>query len=119
MLEELPDDVIANLKSARGQKRFARKRFRLHSSGNVFAIEALRSDTLIIKAEPGTQIRGNVDVYEAGRHILTCLIVASQFEEGRLHCSFKRATLVRDRAPEDFPRDQEALAGYLAHDHGV
>ena len=59
------------------------------------------------------RLRGLVDVYDGARHILQALIIATTEENGRLVCSFKRSNTVRDSAPLDYERDEDAPVGYL------
>jgi hypothetical protein len=45
--------------------------------------------------------------------VFQCLIITSTNENGELICDFKRSTPIRDRAPLDYWRDENAPAGYL------
>jgi hypothetical protein len=56
---------------------------------------------------------GLVDIYDGSRHVLQCLIVASEIDAGELVCSFKWATAVTGKAPLDYWRDENAPVGYL------
>ena len=58
-------------------------------------------------------LRGLVDLYEGGRHLCQCLIVASEAEDGEMRYEFKRNTSAEDKAPLDFYRDPEAPIALL------
>jgi hypothetical protein len=58
-------------------------------------------------------LRGLVDVYDGSRHVFQCLIMASSEENGQRVYEFKRSTAVRDTAPLDYWRDDDAPVGYL------
>jgi SUMO ligase MMS21 Smc5/6 complex component len=62
----------------------------------------------MLEADLTTHLHGLVNVYDGARHILECLIVASEVENGQLVCSFKRSTLVENKAPLDYfePRER-------------
>ena len=47
-------------------------------------------------------IRGLVDLYDGGKHLKQCLIVASKEENGIVHFDYKRGTATQTSAPKDF-----------------
>jgi hypothetical protein len=113
MLEFLPKEVRDGLDAAR-KRDFARKsRLRVQVGEAVFPITRFWHDGFALDADLAPQLRGLVDVYDGSRHIFQCLIVASALENGDLICEFKRSTMVSDRPPLDYWRDENAPVGYL------
>ena len=114
MLEFLPNYVREGLEAARQRDQKRRSRLRVQVGEAVFPVLRFWHDGFALDADlsPG-KLRGLVDVYDGSRHVLQCLIVASGIENGELVCDFKRATVVSDRAPLDFWRDENAPVGYL------
>jgi hypothetical protein len=114
MLEFLPKEVREGLEAARKRDQKKRSRLRVQVGEAVYPVLRFWHDGFALDAElsPG-KLRGLVDVYDGSRHVFQCLIVASGVENGELVCDFKRATAVRDTAPLDFWRDDNAPVGYL------
>ena len=79
----------------------------------VFPVLRLTENEILLEAGMAPRLRGLVDVYDGARHILQALIIATTEENGRLVCSFKRSNTVRDSAPLDYERDEDAPVGYL------
>lgn len=113
MLEFLPNDLREGLQAARLTKARRRSRLRLHVGQTEVPVLRLWDDGLAIEAGRADHLRGLVDVYDGSRHILECLIMATEVENGELICRFKRATTIRDRAALDYWRDENAPVGYL------
>lgn len=112
MLEFLPPELQDGLRHALTRKqRHSRLHVRLNDT--VFPILAMADGSIALDAEKTPRLRGNVDIYDGSRHIMQALIVASQIEDGRLICTFKRSTVVRDSQPLDYWREGPDLAGYL------
>jgi len=112
MLEHLPEDVQEGLKLALA-RRLRRSRLRVQIGEAVFPVIGLTDSTLTFDADRVPRLRGLVDVYDGARHILQALIVASESENGRMICHFKRSTLTSDHPPLDYARDPDAPAGLL------
>lgn len=74
----------------------------------------LWKDGFAVEEETAPVMRGLVDIYDGGRHVYQCLIVASEAEAGEMCYEFKRNTTALDQAPLDFYRDPQAPAGLLA-----
>lgn len=113
MLEFLPKDVRDGLEAARRKDQSRRSRLRLQVGEAVYPVVRLWDDGLALDARLAPHLRGLVDVYDGGRHIFQCLIVASTVENGELLVDFKRSTPVADRAALDFWKDENAPAGLL------
>ncbi len=113
MLEFLSKEVAEGL--ALAQKRAARRksRLRIHVGGEIYPVLRLWEDGLALDAGQIPALRGLIDLYDGGRHISQCLIIASEAENGELICDFKRSTAVADHAPRDYWLDENAPAAYL------
>lgn len=113
MLEYLPKDVQEGLAAAR--RGAARKRSRLRAQvGDEFhPILRFWDRGFALEADVAPAPRGLVDVYDGGRHLLQCLIVASEIEAGELICEYKWIRRVAEKPPSDFARDEQAPVGLL------
>ncbi|MFM2388842.1 MAG: hypothetical protein RLZZ437_397 [Pseudomonadota bacterium] len=113
MLEFLPKDVREGLDAARLRDQKKRSRLRVQVGGAVFPVLRFWDEGFALDASLAPNLRGLVDVYDGARHIFQCLIIASSQENGELVCDFKRSTMVADRAPLDFWRDENAPVALL------
>jgi hypothetical protein len=113
MLEFLPKEVRDGLEAARMRDRKRRSRLRVQVGAAVFPVLRFWDEGFALDASMTPHLRGLVDVYDGARHIFQCLIIASSVENGELVCDFKRSTMVSDRAPLDFWRDENAPVAYL------
>ncbi len=113
MLNFLSKEVRDGLEAARKLDRNRKSRLRVQVGEAVFPILRFWDEGMVLDARLTPQLRGLVDVYEGSRHIFQCLIVASVDEGDELVCDFKRSTMVSDRAPLDFVREENAPVGYL------
>lgn len=112
-MEILPKDVVAALRAAENKAARRRGRLQVVAGGQSYAVVRRWKGGFALDASEVAQLRGLVELHEGGRHMATCLIVASAVEAGELICTAKRETAVRDRAPLDFARDETAPVGYL------
>lgn len=113
MLEFLPKELTEGLHAAQIAKARKRSRLRVRVGAAEYPVLRLWVDGLALEAGAMAHPRGLVDIYDGSRHVLQCLVVASEIEGGELICSFKRATAVSDKAPLDYLRDESAPVGYL------
>jgi hypothetical protein len=113
MLEFLPKDVREGLDAARLRDQRKRSRLRVQVGEAVFPVLRFWDEGFALDASLTPNLRGLVDVYDGARHIFQCLIIASAQENGELVCDFKRSTMVADRAPLDFWRDENAPVALL------
>lgn len=113
MSEFLPKEVRAGLEEAR--KRALRKSSRLRVTVGPVTYPVLRfwGDGFALDAEQVGKLRGSVEIHDGARHVLQCLIVASDVIAGELICVMKRATATLDRAPLDFERAENAPVALL------
>lgn len=113
MLEFLPKELRDGLEAARLRQARRKSRLRVQVGEAVFPVLRIWETGFTVEAGMAPRLRGLVDIYDGGRHIFHCLIVASAEDGGEIVCEFKRHTLVSDRPPLDFWRDENAPAGYL------
>jgi hypothetical protein len=113
MLEFLPKDIADGLAMARTREAARKSRLRVQVGEAVFPVLRFWHDGFAMDAAMTPKLRGLVDVYDGGRHVFQCLIVASSEEHGQIVYEFKRNTAVRDTAPLDYWRDEHAPVGYL------
>ncbi len=113
MTEFLPKEVLEGLNAARRAEARRKSRIRIHVGEDIHRVLRLWDDGFALEAEDAPQLRGLVDLYDGGRHLYQCLIVASAKDGGEMHYEFKRSTAAVDRAPLDFARDEEAPAALL------
>lgn len=113
MLEYLPAELREGFERARKKSSARSRRLSLHIGDAVFPIRRFWEGGLALDADRLPQLRGFVEIYEGPRPILTCLIVASEVENGELICSFKRATPTLDRAALDYEVDSDQPSGFI------
>lgn len=115
MLESLPQSIRDELRSA--QRRGARKRSRLRVEvgGHSFSILRLTSEGFTLDSEDAPKLRGLVDLFDGGRHLSQCLIVAASQEGDEMIYDFKRNTAANDGAPLDFERAEDAPIALLGN----
>lgn len=114
MSDFLPKEVLEGLQRARKARLRASSRLRVHTDNAVFPVLRFWESGFALDAENAPHLRGLVDLYDGGRHIYQCLIVASSEEAGERVFDFKRSTAVLDKAPLDFERDENAPIALLA-----
>jgi len=109
----MSDEVREGLKAARMAALKKSSRLRVLVGDDFHPILRLWKDGFAVEEETAPAMRGLVDIYEGGRHIYQCLIVASEAEAGEMRYEFKRNTVVTDTAPLDFYRDPQAPVALL------
>ncbi len=112
----LPKEVREGLEQARRRDLKRKSRLRLHAGDRVFPVLRFWRGGMAIDAENAPHLRGLVDLYDGGRHLYQCLIVASEEENGEMRYEFKRSTAAVDRAPLDFARAPDAPVALLGQD---
>lgn len=96
---------IASLKKA--------SRLRVLVEGEYIPVLSLWKDGFAVDAKDAPNLRGLVDLYDGGRYLCQCLIMASEEEFGEMRYEFKRSTEAQDKAPLDFYRDPLAPAALI------
>jgi hypothetical protein len=113
MSEFLPKEVREGLELARKRDLRKRSRLRVHVGEEIFPVLRFWDTGFALDAENAPHLRGLVDLYDGGRHLYQCLIVASDEENGEMNYEFKRNTAAVDKAPLDFYRDENAPIALL------
>lgn len=114
MSEFLPKEVREGLEMARKRDLRKRSRLRVHVGDDVFPVLRFWEGGFALDAETAPKLRGLVDLYDGGRHLYQCLIIASDEEQGEMVYEFKRNTAAVDKAPLDFYRDENAPIALLS-----
>lgn len=110
----MPKEVREGLEVARKKALKKKNRLRVEASGSRYSILRFWEDGFALEAENAPHLRGLVDIFDGGRHLYQCLIVASEIEDGEMRYDFKRATAANDAAPLDFVREENAPIALLA-----
>ena len=107
MLEYLPQHIAEGFARAQRRERAGGKRLRLQLGEAVFPILRLWHDGFSLDAARAPQrLRGFVEVHEGPNLLLSCLLVASEIDNGELICTFKRATPAADAPAADYWRGE-------------
>lgn len=112
-MEILPRDLVEGLRAAGLREMRKRSRLRIHTGTDILPVLRRWHGGFSLDASRTPHLRGLVDLYDGGRQLSTCLIVASEIDGDELICVVKRETPVTDRAAIDFARDENAPAGLL------
>ena len=112
-MDRLPDSISIELQAA--QKRSARRknRLRVEANGQSLPVVRMLNDGFVVEQGTEKRLRGLVDLYDGGRHVSQCLIVAASQDGDLMRYDFKRNTLAVDGAPLDFARDVNAPLALL------
>ncbi len=110
----MPKEVREGLEAARKQALKKKNRLRVEADGDRYPVLRFWDDGFALEAEDAPHLRGLVDIYDGGRHLYQCLIVASEQEAGEMRYDFKWATAAHDQAPLDFVRQDNAPIALLA-----
>ena len=114
MLEYLPQELRDHLAAARLGKLRRASRLRVELGAAVYPVlRSWRGGFSLDAALSPRKLRGLVDLYEGSRHVMQCLIVASELEAGELLCDYKRATRVSEQAALDYWREEHQPMLYL------
>ena len=113
MSEFLPKEVREGLEKARKQDLQKKSRLRVKVGGHDFTVLRYWDEGFALDVEDAPHLRGFVDVYDGGRHLSQCLIVASSEENGEMVYEFKRETLATDAPAVDYEIDVNAPAGLI------
>jgi hypothetical protein len=112
-LEFLPKEMLEGLQKARKADLRRKNRLRVEANGESYKILRFQDDGFTVDSDDAPNLRGLVDIFDGGRHLYQCLIVASERENGEMRFDFKRNTMASDKAPLDFYRDPEAPIALL------
>ena len=107
------DELRAGLEAARLAALRRSSRLRVEAGGQSWPLLRLRGTGFSVEAAKVPPLRGLVDIFDGGRHLYRCLIVASEEEGGEMRYEFKRSTAPADGAAADFYREPGGPAGLL------
>ena len=113
MSEFLPKEVREGLEAARKADLKRKSRLRVQVGDNFYPILRLWENGFALDADHAPHLRGLVDLFDGGRHLYQCLIVASSEEGGEMLFDFKRNTAAVDKAPLDYTRPENAPIALL------
>ncbi len=114
MTTYLPKEVQEGLEQARKRDLKKSARLRVAVGDDVFPVLEFRDGGFALDLDNAPKLRGLVDLYDGGRHLYQCLIVASEEDGALMRYEFKRSTAAVDKAPLDFARDENAPIALLA-----
>lgn len=104
----LTPELQAGLAAARKLNNRRKARFRVEEDGRSYPVLQLWDTGFAVDAVDAPHLRGLVDLYDGGRQVMQCLIVASDVAGDEMRYEFKRSTVAKDKAPLDFARDETA-----------
>lgn len=113
MLESLPQSIWNELHQAQNKAAQKRHRLRVEAAGQSYRVLRMTAEGFVLDATDAPNLRGLVDLYDGGRHLSQCLIVAAQEDAGEMIYDFKRNTAAGDGAPLDFVREADAPIALL------
>ncbi|MDJ0628053.1 MAG: hypothetical protein QNJ44_07310 [Rhodobacter sp.] len=108
MSEYLPKEVRKGLEMARKRALRRKSRLKVRVGDETWPVLRFWEDGFALDAGTAPHLRGRIDLFDGGRHLYQCLIVASAEEAGEMVYEFKRNTAAVDAAPLDFARDEDA-----------
>lgn len=109
----LPKEVREGLELARKRDLKRKSRLRVAVGDQLFPVLEMRNSGFALDVDNAPKLRGLVDLYDGGRHLYQCLIIASEEDGGMMRYEFKRSTAATDKAPLDFVRDENAPIALL------
>jgi len=115
MSEYLPKEVREGLERARKAALRKKSRLRVRVGEDVFAVLKFWDNGFALDREDAPHLRGLVDLYDRGRHLYQCLIIASEEDGTQMRYEFKRSTGVRAKAPLDFVRNENAPVALICN----
>lgn len=113
MLEHLPEELRAALAAGLSGGGRRRPRFRVKVGAELLPVRRLWADGFALAPEHARALRGHVDLYDGGRHLARCLIIASVTEGDEVICEFKRATAPAEGPARDFAEEEGGPRGLL------
>lgn len=109
----LPKEVQDGLEAAHKKALRKRNRLRVVVGEDRYPILRLWDHGFSVSREGVPSLRGLVDVYDGGRHLWQCLIVAAADEIDEVHYEYKRQTAANEKAALDYEILPDAPAGLL------
>ncbi|MGB0959246.1 MAG: hypothetical protein ACPGVK_03265 [Halocynthiibacter sp.] len=113
MSEFLPKEVREGLEAARKAALKKKSRLRVHANDAIFPVLKYWDNGFSLDIENAPKLRGLVDIYDGGRHLYQCLIVAATEENDEMHYEFKRNTAAVGNAPLDYYQAEDTPIALL------
>ncbi len=113
MTTYLSAELREGLAAARKLAQKRKNRLRVETNGATYPVLRVWDGGFAIDLEDAPKLRGLVDLYDGGRHLSRCLIVAADAQEDEMWFVYKRSTAVADSAALDFVRDETAPVALL------
>ncbi|MBU2992591.1 hypothetical protein Q4555_08220 [Octadecabacter sp. 1_MG-2023] len=113
MLESLPQSIWNELHAAQSKAAAKQTRLRVEVNGESYRIQRMTNTGFSLDLEDAPKLRGLVDIFDGGRHVSQCLIVAAAEDGNHMVYEFKRNTAASDGAPLDFERKKDAPIALL------
>lgn len=113
MLEILPPALQQELRAAQTRAQRRRNKLRVEAAGVSLPILEMHAKGFVINQSDAPRLRGLVDIYDGGRHLSQCLIVAAREDGDNMLYEFKRSTFAADGAPLDFERTSDSPIALL------
>lgn len=111
----LSAEVAEGLRAAQKKSVLKSSRLRIHAGGDIIKVLSFRDGGFTVDLESAPKLRGLVDIYDGGKHLYQCLIVAAAEQGDEMSYDFKRNTMANDAVPLDFERDVHAPIALLGH----
>lgn len=112
-MDTLPTHIICELQIAHTKAVRRKSRLRVEAGGMSLPITRMTDEGFVVERRGTKRLRGLVDLFDGGRHLSQCLIVAAQENAAQIHYEFKRNTTASDGAPLDFERPADAPIALL------
>lgn len=109
----LPKDVQEGLDRARKAALRKSSRLRVVVDEGRYPILRLWDHGFAVSLDDAPRLRGLVDVYDGGKHLWQCLIVAAEEEADEMVYEFKRQTAALRQPAVDFEIDEDAPVALL------
>jgi hypothetical protein len=113
MIESLPQSIRNELHAAQSKAAAKKSRLRIMVNGESYRIERMTGSGFALNMDDAPKLRGLVDIYDGGRHVSQCLIIAAAQDGEQMVYDFKRNTSAGDGAPLDFERLENAPIALL------
>ena len=101
-------DVMADLQKARLKNTAKKNRLRVRDGDSEYAVLRIWENGFSMIGGDAPHLRGFVDLYDGGRHLLHCLVIHAEPDGQVMNFEFKRRTVALDAAPKDYVVDSNA-----------
>ena len=112
-MDTLPKNIADELNAAKSRIARRKNRLRVEANGQSLPVVRMLNEGFVVDQGSAKRLRGLVDLYDGGRHVSQCLIVAASQDGDHMRYEFKRNTSAVDAAPLDFAREEDAPIALL------